>query len=118
LDSLVITKLDVLDDLREIKICTGYRYKGTIMRSFPPDIQVLGKCRPEYQVVKGWHQKTAGIQEYNALPDLARDYLKRLSDLLQTEISVVSTGPDRSQTVCVSSQSRLESWVQLHPQSI
>jgi adenylosuccinate synthase len=113
LDTLVITKLDVLDQLPEIKICTGYRYKGDLLDSFPPEIQVLGQCQPEYLTVKGWNSNTAGIRDYEQLPQLARDYLKRLSDLVQTEISVVSTGPDRSETIIVSPNSRLASWVQL-----
>jgi adenylosuccinate synthase len=113
LSSLVITKLDVLDELDEISICTGYRYKGSLLRSFPPEIQILDQCRPEYLKVKGWAQKTAGIQDINALPALAGDYLKRLADLINTEISVVSTGPDRSETIIASPHSRLESWVPL-----
>jgi adenylosuccinate synthase len=111
LGSLVITKLDVLDELKEIKICTGYRYKGSLLRTFPPEISVLGECRPEYLTVKGWNQKTAGIQDLNELPAVARDYLKRLSDLVSTEISLVSTGPDRKETIIVSPHSHLESWI-------
>jgi adenylosuccinate synthase len=118
LDSLVITKLDVLDELKEIKICTGYRYKGSLMRSFPSDIQILGQCQPDYIAVKGWNQNTAGIQEYKELPTLAKDYLNRLSDLVNTEISVVSTGPDRTETIITSPNSRLESWIPLFPKSI
>jgi adenylosuccinate synthase len=113
LDSLVITKLDVLDPLDEIKICTGYRYKGDLLKSFPPDIRVLEQCTPEYQTVKGWKQKTDKIQDYNELPMLAQDYLKRLSDLVNTEISIVSTGPDRVQTIVASKDSRLSSWIKL-----
>jgi adenylosuccinate synthase len=113
LDSLVITKLDVLDVLEELKICTGYRYKGEILKSFPPDIQVLEECVPEYETVKGWNQKTDQIREYNDLPVLAQDYLKRLSDLVDTEISVISTGPDRVQTIIASKNSRLSSWITL-----
>jgi adenylosuccinate synthase len=118
LDSLVITKLDVLDELKEIKICTGYRYKGVPMRSFPPDIEILGQCQPDYIAVKGWNQKTAGIQEFNGLPTLAKDYLNRLSDLVNTEISVVSTGPDRTETIIASPNSRLESWIPLFPKNV
>jgi adenylosuccinate synthase len=118
LDSLVITKLDVLDELREIKICTGYRYKGSLLRSFPPEIQVLGQCQPDYLTVKGWNQKTAGIQDHNGLPALAQEYLKRLSDLVGTEISLVSTGPDRNETIIASPHSRLESWIPLFPNRI
>jgi adenylosuccinate synthase len=115
LDSLVITKLDVLDELQEIKICTGHRYKGSLLTSFPPEIEVLEQCRPEYVTLKGWGKKTAGIQEMSELPVLARDYLKRLSDLVNTEISVVSTGPDREETIVVSPQSHIGSWISLAP---
>jgi adenylosuccinate synthase len=118
LDSMVITKLDVLDELKEIKVCTGYRYKGNLLRSFPPDIQILGQCQPEYIAVKGWNQNTSGIQEYKDLPTLAKDYLNRLSDLVNTEISVVSTGPDRTETIIVSPNSRLESWIPLFPKRV
>jgi len=111
LDSLVITKLDVLDGLNEIRICTGYRYKGSLLRSFPPDIQVLEQCRPEYISAKGWNRKTAGIRNYDELPMLAKDYLNRLSDLVKTEISVVSTGPDRDATIIAPPHSSLESWL-------
>jgi adenylosuccinate synthase len=111
LDTLVITKLDVLDAFEELKICTGYRYKGKLLESFPPEMSVLKRCEPEYISVKGWNQETAGLQEFNDLPVLARDYLKRLSDLVKAEISVVSTGPDRMQTIITSPQSRLHSWI-------
>jgi adenylosuccinate synthase len=114
LDSLVITKLDVLDELPELKICVGYRYKGNLLNSFPPEIRSLGQCQPEYLIVKGWRQKTAGVQDYNELPSLAQDYLKRLSDLVGTEISVVSTGPDRSETIVAPPHSHLESWISLY----
>lgn len=113
LDTLVITKLDVLDTLPEIRICTGYRYKGSLLKSFPPEIGVLEQCRPEYATVKGWDATTAGIRDYDALPVRARDYLKRLSDLVSTEISIVSTGPERDETIAVSPDSRLERWVPL-----
>jgi adenylosuccinate synthase len=115
LDSLVITKLDVLDNLPELKICVGYKYKGTLLQSFPPEIRVLGQCKPEYITVKGWNRKTAGVQDYNELPESAQDYLKRLSDLVGAEISVVSTGPDRNETIIAPPHSHLESWISLYP---
>jgi adenylosuccinate synthase len=113
LDSLVITKLDVLDQLLEIKICAGYRYKGNLLHSFPPEIEVLEQCQPEYITVKGWNTSTAGIREYEKLPQLARDYTKRLSDLVHTEISLISTGPDRSETIIVPGSSHLSTWMHL-----
>jgi adenylosuccinate synthase len=118
LGSLMITKLDVLDELDEIKICTGYRYKGNLLQSFPPETQVLDQCEPEYVTLKGWKRKTAGVRDFDQLPVLAKDYLKRISDLVKTEISVVSTGPDRSETIIATSpQSRLESWLPLFTKS-
>ena len=111
LDSLAITKLDVLDSLEEIKICTGYRCKGQLLESFPAEIRVLEQCTPEYLTVRGWNQRTAGISRYEELPALAREYLERLADLAQTEISLVSTGPDRAQTIFTSSASRLPGWI-------
>jgi adenylosuccinate synthase len=111
LGSLVITKLDVLDELKEIKVCTGYRYKGSLLKSFPPEISVLSECQPEYITVKGWNQRTAGIQDLNELPTVARDYLKRLSEMANTEISLVSTGPDRKETIVFSPNSQLGSWI-------
>jgi adenylosuccinate synthase len=103
--------MDVLDELKEIKICTGYRYKGSLLKSFPPEISVLSECQPEYITVKGWNQKTAGIRDLNELPTIARDYLNKLSELANTEISLVSTGPDRKETIVVSTNSHLGSWM-------
>ena len=113
LDSLVITKMDVLDFLPEIKICTGYRYKGDLLKSFPPEIGVLAECQPEYLTVKGWNSRTAGICEYEKLPQLAKDYISRITDIIGMEISLVSTGPDRRETAVVSPDSRLSRLVPL-----
>jgi adenylosuccinate synthase len=113
LDTFVVTKLDVLDAFQEIEICTGYRYKGSLLPYFPPEIRVLEECTPEYLTVPGWNQVTAGIQNYEELPEIAKDYLKRLSDLVQAEISLVSTGPDRNETIVISPKSQLCSWIDL-----
>jgi adenylosuccinate synthase len=110
LDSLVVTKLDVLDSLAELKICTGYRYQGQLLDSFPPENEVLQHCEPEYITVPGWNQPTAGIRNYDELPVLAREYLQRLSDLVGAEISIISTGPDRSETIVRSQGSKLHCW--------
>jgi adenylosuccinate synthase len=99
LDSFAVTKLDVLDTLPEIRICTGYRYRGGMLDEFPAEIRVLEQCEPQYLTVRGWNEPTAGIREYDQLPLLAREYLQRLSDLAGTEISIISTGPDREETI-------------------
>jgi adenylosuccinate synthase len=111
LDTLIITKLDVLDGMPEIRICTGYRYRGELLDSFPPELNVLEQCRPEYITVKGWNSKTSGVRTYGDLPANAREYVERLSELTRTEISVVSTGPDRDETIMVSRESKLESLI-------
>jgi len=110
IETLVVTKLDVLDSFGELKICTGYRYRGQQIDTFPPEIRILGECEPVYETVPGWRQSTAETRDFDDFPPLAKDYLRRLSDLVQAEISIVSTGPDRSQTVIASPQSRLHTW--------
>jgi adenylosuccinate synthase len=111
LDTLVITKLDVLDGFSEIRICTGYRYKGRLLDSFPPDLQLLMECQPEYETMPGWDKPTAGICDVGELPVNARKYLDRLSKLVRAEISLVSTGPDRAQTIITSPHSMLNSLI-------
>jgi adenylosuccinate synthase len=115
LDTLVVTKLDVLDALPEIKVCTAYRYHGKRLEGFPADMRVLEGCEPEYRTVRGWNQRTAGIQEFDELPMPAKDYLKLLSDLVKAEISLVSTGPDRTETIITSPRSRLQTLLPLLP---
>jgi adenylosuccinate synthase len=99
--TLVITKLDVLDQQAEIEVCTGYRYKGTIMDTVPMHSEILEEVEPVIETWKGWQKTTSGIREYGDLPLEARDYLKRLSDLLETDISIISVGPDRADTLYV-----------------
>ncbi len=108
IDTIVLTKLDVLDELPEIKVCVGYSYKGSPVRHFPMDIDVLAECRPIYKTVKGWRSRSSGIRDFDALPQAAKDYLKLISDFVETEISIVSTGPDRRQTIMIERDSRLQ----------
>ncbi|MBF0228120.1 MAG: adenylosuccinate synthase [Desulfamplus sp.] len=99
LTALVITKLDVLDDLDEIKICTGYEYNGQIMEEFPPSIKVLENCIPVYETHKGWKQSTSNLTDYNAFPDNAKKYLDRIEELSGVKIQIVSVGPGREATI-------------------
>jgi adenylosuccinate synthase len=100
-DLAVITKLDVLDDFAEIPFCTDYRYKGSVLREFPAEVEVLEKVEPVYQTLPGWQSSSAGIREWKQLPVRAQDYLKFLSDYLGVEIGMVSTGPGRNETIRV-----------------
>ena len=99
LQAIAITKLDILDEFDEISVCTGYQYQGTRLREFPAEIKILESIQPIYKSVPGWKSPTAGKRNYADLPTKARDYLKVLSDITQTECSFISTGPDRGDTI-------------------
>lgn len=105
LSSLAITKLDILDKLnelglKEIPICTHYIYKGKPMREFPEgDTRVLEKVTPHYEYAETWSESTSGLQEYNKLPQRAKDYLDLISDLVEIPIEIISTGPTRKDTI-------------------
>ncbi|MCX5677898.1 MAG: adenylosuccinate synthase [Candidatus Omnitrophica bacterium] len=98
LDELVVTKLDVLDDLDTIMICTGYKFGDKIYNDFPSSIKVLNDCRPIYEKLPGWRKPTTRITSYSKLPDNAKKYLKRMQYLLKTKIVLISVGSERSQT--------------------
>ncbi len=97
LSAIAVTKLDVLDEMKKIKICTGYRYKGRGYYDFPADIDVLENCKSVYEEHDGWMQDTSSITRYRDLPRNAKAYLGRLSGLLDVKISMVSVGSKREQ---------------------
>jgi len=101
LDSIVVTKLDVLDMMPQLKICVGYAYKGKTYTDFPADIEVLRCARPVYEECPGWLEDTTGVKKFSRLPANARKYLARLTKLLGTKIEMVSVGSDRNQTLFV-----------------
>jgi len=98
IDKVVITKLDVLDELKDIKICTSYRYKGRSYQNIPGDPGFLEECEPVYEEHPGWMSDTSGITSYEELPENARNYLERIKKLIGTEIMLVSVGKSRKQT--------------------
>jgi adenylosuccinate synthase len=108
--SVALTKLDVLDALDEIKVCTGYRINGRPCESFPAVSQDLRRVEPVYTTLPGWKTSTEGITDMNALPAAARSYIGFLSDSIGVEIGLVSTGPERAQTIIVSA-SALGKWI-------
>jgi adenylosuccinate synthase len=99
--SVALTKLDVLDTLDEIKVCTGYRINGSDIASFPAVSQDLRRVEPVYATLPGWKSSTVGITELDALPAAARNYVDFLSDQIGVEIGMISTGPERDQTIIV-----------------
>ncbi|MEI0612480.1 adenylosuccinate synthase [Brachyspira pilosicoli] len=101
LDSIAITRLDILDDLDKLKICVGYKYNGEILEDYPADLDILSKVEPVYEEFDGWKTSTTNIREYDKLPENAKKYLKRLSEVIDTEISIVSVGAGRDETIII-----------------
>ena len=100
LSGLCLTKLDVLDDLEEVKICTAYKKAdGTIIDYSPLAADDYLGLEPVYEVMPGWKQSTFGVTSYDALPENAKKYIKRLEEVSGVRIDVISTGPDRDQTI-------------------
>jgi adenylosuccinate synthase len=99
LSSLAVTKLDVLDGCKELKLCTGYRHGSTIHKDMPADLDVLTGCEPIYQRMKGWTAATTGTTSYKRLPVEAKRYLARIEELAQCRIDMISTGSKRAETI-------------------
>lgn len=99
LTDLCITKLDILDNLPEIKVCVGYELDGKRTDRFPSTIEEIGKCKPIYETLPGWQQDTTGVRKFEDLPENARKYICRLEELCQVPVSIVAVGPDRVQTI-------------------
>jgi adenylosuccinate synthase len=97
--SLCITKLDVLDGLDTIRICVGYRIDGKVTPEPPMNIEGYAEIEPVYEELPGWRESTVGITDHAALPAAARRYLERLEQHVSVPIDMISTGPDREQTI-------------------
>jgi adenylosuccinate synthase len=98
---LVVTKLDVLDHLAEIPVCVGYEIGGKVTDIVPADVRGLESIKPVYTKLKGWQQPTDGIREFDELPAAAKEYLKFQERESGARIGMVSTGPDRDQTMAL-----------------
>jgi len=109
--SVALTKLDVLDALDEIKVCTGYKLDGQVCESLPAVSNDLRRVEPMYATLPGWKTSTVGMTEMASLPPNARRYVDFLSEQIGVAIGLVSTGPERSQTIIVS-DSALGRWIQ------
>ena len=96
---MVLTKMDVLDDLDEIRICTGYRYQGKQYTDMPSQLNVLEECEPVYETIQGWKAATAGLSKYDALPLNAKKYVERIQELIGVDVDIISTGFRRDETI-------------------
>jgi adenylosuccinate synthase len=99
IDALALTKLDVLDGLPSVSICTGYRCGATVLDDFPSDLRLLGRCEPVYEELPGWTEPTRGVRSFDALPAAARAYIARLEEVTGAPAAIVSTGSDRDETI-------------------
>jgi adenylosuccinate synthase len=108
-DSVALTKLDVLDALDEIKICVGYEIDGRRTDAFPAQSHELSTIKPIYEVLEGWKEETLGTTDFEKLPPKAREYVEFLSRSIGVEIGLISTGPERDQTIILK-DSVMESW--------
>jgi len=99
LDALALTKLDVLDGLPELQVCTSYRCHGAILTEMPGELAQLAACEPIYETLAGWSQPTRGVQEYGDLPAEARAYIARLEEITGVPAAIVSTGSGRDETI-------------------
>jgi adenylosuccinate synthase len=96
---LCVTKLDVLDGMETIRVCTGYRIGDELVDTPPVLVDRYADCEPVYEDMPGWNESTVGITEYDALPSNARSYLSRIEALVGTSIDIISTGADREHTI-------------------
>jgi adenylosuccinate synthase len=99
LDEIALTKLDVLDEFEEIKVCTAYNVRGKTWNTFPAFAVAHNDYQPEYRTFPGWKTSTAGITSYDDLPPQARDYVRFIEDETETRASIISTGPRREETI-------------------
>ncbi len=98
LTGLAVTKLDILSGIKELKICVAYRIDGKVVKDFPADMDRLARAVPVYKVMKGWTEDLTQIRHYSKLPQNTKIYLREIEKLTGVKISILSTGPDRSQT--------------------
>ena len=97
-DKLAITKLDVLDGLEELKICTSYEIDGTVTADMPVAADMLARVKPRYESMPGWKESTTEARSWDDLPEHARNYLDRMAELVEAEVAIISVGPKREQT--------------------
>ena len=99
IDTIALTKLDVLDGIASIGICTGYEVDGKMLRSFPANVEDLAKVKPHYEFFEGWNSSLAGIKSYDDLPKQAQDYIAAIEKIAGAKVGIVSLSPDRADTI-------------------
>jgi adenylosuccinate synthase len=110
LDAIALTKLDVLDGLPDVSICTGYKTASRVITEFPADLRLLAGAQPVYETLPGWTSPTKGIRHFSDLPAGAREYIRRLEEVSGVDCAIISTGSDRADTI-VTPGSIVERWL-------
>ena len=96
---LCVTKLDVLDGVETLRLSVGYRINDALSDILPVGADILQQCEPVYEDIPGWEQSTVGVRQYDQLPSNARRYLERIEAVCSVPVDVISTGPDRDETI-------------------
>ncbi|KAA0003091.1 MAG: adenylosuccinate synthase [Thermoplasmata archaeon] len=99
IDEIALTKLDVLDGLKKVKICVAYECEGEKIENFPSSFSILSRCRPIYEELDGW-DNTVGIKKYEDLPKEAKEYISFIENYLKKPVTIISNGPSRKETIC------------------
>ena len=98
---IAITKIDTIAGIDKLKVCVGYELDGKVIDYFPASLEDLAKCKPVFEEFDGWDESIENARTYNAIPENAKKYLKRIEEITETKISIVSVGPGRYQTIIV-----------------
>ena len=104
IDRIALTKPDVLEEMDEVRICTAYSYKGEVLKSFPAEPRILEKVVPVYKTMPGWRDSVHRAQEYASLPAAFKDYVRKIEDLIETRVGLISTGVERDDTILLESE--------------
>ena len=98
---MAVTRLDILDNFDEIKMCMGYKYKGELLNEIPASLKVLAEVEPVYETFPGWKTSISKIRKYEDLPEKARNYLERMAEVTGIDLGIVSVGPNRDETIVI-----------------
>lgn len=101
ISSIALTKLDVLNKFAEIKVCTGYKYKNSLLKSFPQDRSVMASVTPVYRTLRGWNRDVNSITEYRRFPVQLKDYVRFMEDVLDVPVSLLSIGRERMESIVI-----------------
>ena len=99
IDYMAVTRLDILDNFEEIKMCVAYKYKGEILNEIPASLKVLAEVEPVYETFEGWNTDISKIRKYEDLPENAKKYLERMAEVTGIKLGIVSVGPNRDETI-------------------